>query len=229
MRPSARWRGCCATAVRRAVYRGPRTSLRAAADGPSVSRRDPPPPAPVRLSLARPRWLGQFPRSADWLYGNPPPHLNSVEPNPLTGCRPASARANSVSDRPQLEGALRLTRPAGQPLHLWHDAPLDRDVLALALIWGASFMFIKVAVREIDPLALVWLRVLLAAVVLVPAALVVVGRRGLRESRAAAGRLRAARLDELGASVLPHLVGGDPHRLGSRGDSSRRRHRSSRS
>jgi drug/metabolite transporter (DMT)-like permease len=62
-------------------------------------------------------------------------------------------------------------------------------LVALALIWGASFMFIKVAVREVDPLALVWLRVLLAAIVLVPVALVAVGRRGVEQTRAAAGRL----------------------------------------
>ena len=39
-------------------------------------------------------------------------------------------------------------------------------LLALAAIWGASFMFIKVAVRELEPIALVWLRIALAAVVL---------------------------------------------------------------
>ena len=64
-------------------------------------------------------------------------------------------------------------------------------LLALAAIWGASFMFIKVAVREVDPLALVWLRVVLAAVVLVPIALVVAGRRGVAQARAAVGRLVA--------------------------------------
>jgi drug/metabolite transporter (DMT)-like permease len=64
-------------------------------------------------------------------------------------------------------------------------------LLALAAIWGASFMFIKVAVREVDPLALVWLRVLLAAFVLVPIALIVVGRHGVQQARAASGRLVA--------------------------------------
>src|SRR4051812_49691242 len=62
-------------------------------------------------------------------------------------------------------------------------------LLALAAIWGASFMFIKVAVRELEPIALVWLRILLAAAVLVPAALLTVGRGALVEFRAAAGRL----------------------------------------
>jgi len=64
-------------------------------------------------------------------------------------------------------------------------------LLALAAIWGASFMFIKVAVREVDPLALVWLRVVLAAGVLVPVALIAAGRRGVDEARAAVGRLVA--------------------------------------
>ena len=60
---------------------------------------------------------------------------------------------------------------------------------ALSLIWGSSFMFIKVAVRELDPVTLVWLRLSLAASVLIPFALVVVGRPAIGEARAAAGRL----------------------------------------
>jgi drug/metabolite transporter (DMT)-like permease len=60
---------------------------------------------------------------------------------------------------------------------------------ALALIWGASFMFIKVGVRELDPAALVWLRLVLAALVLVPTALVVLGRTAIEESRARLGPL----------------------------------------
>ena len=62
-------------------------------------------------------------------------------------------------------------------------------LFALAAIWGASFMFIKVAVRELEPLALVWLRLTLAAIVLVPVALISLGRDALAEFRAAAGRL----------------------------------------
>ena len=76
-------------------------------------------------------------------------------------------------------------------------------LLALAAIWGASFMFIKVAVREFDPLTLVWLRVLLAAVVLVPVALVVVGRTGVAQARASAGRLTALGLMN---SALPFAL-----------------------
>src|SRR4051794_7218996 len=61
-----------------------------------------------------------------------------------------------------------------------------RDVLllaALSLVWGASFMFIRVADRAIDPWALVFLRVLLGAAVLVPLALLAGGRRALRQAR----------------------------------------------
>jgi drug/metabolite transporter (DMT)-like permease len=60
---------------------------------------------------------------------------------------------------------------------------------ALALIWGASFMFIKVAVRELDPAALAWLRIALAAVVLVPLMLVYSGRTAVAEMRRAPVRL----------------------------------------
>jgi drug/metabolite transporter (DMT)-like permease len=62
-------------------------------------------------------------------------------------------------------------------------------LVALSFIWGASFLFIKVAVRQFDPLALVWLRVTLAAAVLVPAVLLLVGRPALAQAHAAAGRL----------------------------------------
>jgi drug/metabolite transporter (DMT)-like permease len=44
-------------------------------------------------------------------------------------------------------------------------------IVALSVIWGASFMFIKVADRQFDPAALVWLRLLSACAVLIPAAL----------------------------------------------------------
>jgi drug/metabolite transporter (DMT)-like permease len=62
-------------------------------------------------------------------------------------------------------------------------------LVVLAAIWGASFMFIKVAVRDLEPITLVWLRITLAAAVLVPVALAVLGRRAAAEARAAAGRL----------------------------------------
>jgi drug/metabolite transporter (DMT)-like permease len=63
-----------------------------------------------------------------------------------------------------------------------------RDMLllvALSLIWGASFMFIRVADRQIDPWALVFLRVGLGALVLVPLALASGRGRALRQAREA--------------------------------------------
>jgi drug/metabolite transporter (DMT)-like permease len=50
-------------------------------------------------------------------------------------------------------------------------------LLALSAIWGASFMFIKVGVRELDPIALVWVRLTLGALTLAPVVLV---RSGVR-------------------------------------------------
>ncbi len=52
-------------------------------------------------------------------------------------------------------------------------------LVALAAIWGASFMFIKVAVRELDPATLVFWRVGLGALGLAVIAPFVVGRREL--------------------------------------------------
>jgi drug/metabolite transporter (DMT)-like permease len=55
----------------------------------------------------------------------------------------------------------------------------------VAAIWGSSYMFIKVAVDEIEPTAMMFLRVVLAAAVLVPVLFVAVGaRRALAEMRA---------------------------------------------
>ncbi len=63
-------------------------------------------------------------------------------------------------------------------------------LLALAALWGASFMFIKVGVRELEPITLVAFRMALGALTLVPIVAVTVGpRRALRELRAAAAPL----------------------------------------
>jgi drug/metabolite transporter (DMT)-like permease len=63
-------------------------------------------------------------------------------------------------------------------------------LLLLAALWGASFMFIKVGDRELDPLTLVGFRMALGALTLVPIVAVTVGvRRALLELRAAAGPL----------------------------------------
>jgi drug/metabolite transporter (DMT)-like permease len=63
-------------------------------------------------------------------------------------------------------------------------------LIGLALIWGASFMFIKVAVRELSPATLVMWRVGLAALTLaVVVPIVVGGRETVAELRANAGWL----------------------------------------
>jgi drug/metabolite transporter (DMT)-like permease len=56
------------------------------------------------------------------------------------------------------------------------------QLLVLSAIWGSSYMFIKVGVRDFSPAALVELRLLFAAGVLVTAAAM---RRGLRSMRSA--------------------------------------------
>jgi drug/metabolite transporter (DMT)-like permease len=92
----------------------------------------------------------------------------------------------------------RLFRDGGQVIHRSRETgrvacTFNRSVsrrdaamlLALAAIWGASFMFIKVADRELDPATLVAGRIGLAALTLaaiVPAALG--GRRAAAEVRA---------------------------------------------
>jgi len=58
-------------------------------------------------------------------------------------------------------------------------------LLALASLWGASFMFIKIAVRELDPTTLVCLRLGIGALTLLPLLLVRVGaRESARQLRA---------------------------------------------
>ena len=59
-------------------------------------------------------------------------------------------------------------------------------LLLVAGIWGASFMFIKVAVEEIEPIAMIHARLLISALTLAPVLLVQHG------ARAAARDLRAA-------------------------------------
>ncbi len=60
-------------------------------------------------------------------------------------------------------------------------------LLALAALWGASFMFIKVGVRELAPATLICFRLGLGALTLLPVALLTIGGRELvRALRAAA-------------------------------------------
>ena len=66
------------------------------------------------------------------------------------------------------EGKAReVTEPAAE-----HEAPMIRSLMnrsdwltliALAVIWGAAFLFISVAVSEVEPLTYVWLRLTIAA------------------------------------------------------------------
>ena len=53
-------------------------------------------------------------------------------------------------------------------------------LLALGAIWGASFLFIKVGVRDFEPSTLVFFRVLLGALTLLPIALLTTGLGSLR-------------------------------------------------
>ena len=57
-------------------------------------------------------------------------------------------------------------------------------LLAVAAIWGASYMFIEVALRELEPTFLMDVRLLGAAAVLVPLLVVRLGRSGLARLRA---------------------------------------------
>jgi drug/metabolite transporter (DMT)-like permease len=60
-------------------------------------------------------------------------------------------------------------------------------LLALAALWGASFMFIKIGVRELEPATLICLRLGLGTLTLLPVAVAIVGGRKLvRSLRAAA-------------------------------------------
>lgn len=61
-------------------------------------------------------------------------------------------------------------------------------LLIVAGIWGASYLFIKVAVEEIEPTAMMALRLVLAALVLVPFVFLRLGRaRAVRELRGTGG------------------------------------------
>jgi len=53
-------------------------------------------------------------------------------------------------------------------------------VLVLGAIWGASYMFIKIGIRDMSPAMVAWARIALAALVLVPLAVAAGALRGLR-------------------------------------------------
>src|SRR5256885_17070897 len=76
-------------------------------------------------------------------------------------------------------------------------------LLVLSAIWGASFMFIKIGVRELAPTTLVCVRLGIGALTLLPLALVRLGgREAVRELRAAAGPLVATGLVNSAIPIL---------------------------
>jgi drug/metabolite transporter (DMT)-like permease len=56
-------------------------------------------------------------------------------------------------------------------------------IAALALIWGASYMFIKVAVREYEPAAMILLRLTIASILLLAFFVAQRGRRAIADLR----------------------------------------------
>lgn len=90
---------------------------------------------------------------------------------------------------------------------------------AATLSWGASFVAIKIALRECAPLTVIWVRFLLGLPVLL--CLAMFSERGLsREERFSLGRLRTAlpgRAEWLPLSVLGFLGGPFHHLLQSTG------------
>jgi len=79
-------------------------------------------------------------------------------------------------------------------------------IAALSLIWGASFMFIKVADRQFNPAALVWFRLLLACAVLVPAALAIEGRLVAHDTKFVFDTALDEIIDDAGQAALGHLA-----------------------
>jgi drug/metabolite transporter (DMT)-like permease len=67
-------------------------------------------------------------------------------------------------------------------------------LLTLGAIWGASYLFIKIGVRDMSPAMVAWLRVMLAALVLVPLALRQGGLPNLRGTWALLGLLGAVQV-----------------------------------
>jgi drug/metabolite transporter (DMT)-like permease len=85
-----------------------------------------------------------------------------------------------------LDGTGAGARPAGS----LKKPPMSRIyvpyIAALALLWGASYMFIKVAVRGFEPAAMILLRLVIASVLVLGA---LVAQRGLARSLADLRRL----------------------------------------
>src|SRR3954462_10130722 len=52
----------------------------------------------------------------------------------------------------------------------WGNRPAGIPKRGLAALWGASYMFIKVAIDDVSPIIVVWVRLVLAPIVLLPIA-----------------------------------------------------------
>jgi drug/metabolite transporter (DMT)-like permease len=74
-----------------------------------------------------------------------------------------ATRISSLFERKQRDAR---PEPAAYPLPMINSEMTGREwgvLLLLAIIWGGAFMFIGVAVRHVDPLTYVWLRLTMAA------------------------------------------------------------------
>src|SRR3990172_8262981 len=73
------------------------------------------------------------------------------------------------------------------------------ELLILAAVWGASFLFMRIAAPELGPVALIWMRVGIAAICLVPVA-------ALRSRDALRGRLFPVALVGVINSAIPFCL-----------------------
>jgi drug/metabolite transporter (DMT)-like permease len=75
-----------------------------------------------------------------------------------------ATRTTSLFERKPRDARLE---PGAYDQHMIHQEMTGREwaiLLFLAVIWGGAFMFIGVAVRDVDPLTYVWLRLSIAAI-----------------------------------------------------------------
>jgi hypothetical protein len=86
--------------------------------------------------------------------------------------------------------------------------------ILLGLIWSTSFLWIKIGVREISPMALVALRMSFGAITAV--AIAISQKVGVASRLENLGHICHSRTDESGDSGLPDLVGRIDHRFSSR-------------
>jgi drug/metabolite transporter (DMT)-like permease len=73
-------------------------------------------------------------------------------------------------------------------------------LVLLALIWGASFLFIKVGLRDFAPVVVAWLRLVIAAVLLLGLLVVQTG------ARAAVAEVRGAGREVIGLGLVQNAI-----------------------